>query len=92
MLRILVCAMLLGGLMAQQPPPRHDKYASDPKAYCMPAKPADEHGHECHCKFMCSPTINHGEVEQVQVENPACELYCTMERCACHSEETCSDR
>ena len=87
--RALLLVLLAAGLaMGQRPsePPRHDKYRDDPKAYCLPAKPAqnDTHGHECHCALVCA----NGE----PAEQTTCELYCTKSHCACHPDAPCEGR
>ena len=88
-MRILSFVLLM--LLPLQEPSRHDKYADDPKAYCLMGKPmpGDKHGHECHCELMCSLPDKDGHRERI--ENNKCELYCTMSRCTCHSEESCEE-
>lgn len=70
-----------------QEPPRHDKYAADPDAFCMAGPPLPEqaaHGHECHCRMVCSPGPDSRRLEDMN-----CELYCTSSRCLCHGDQTC---
>lgn len=92
MIRAIASAVLLivavVALVAQGPDPsRHDKYRDDPKAYCLPGKPMDAHGHECACKMECPDDPNVAPPEDV-----TCELYCTKARCVCHVDQGCEPR
>lgn len=91
-MRLALLGLLLLGLGLQdQEPPRHDKYRDDPKAYCFHGKPdtsmpGNPSAHPCECSFMCAtdPTGHRGQAEQT-----TCELWCTVARCLCHTEEIC---
>jgi hypothetical protein len=73
-----------------QDPPRHDKYRDDPHAACVTPQVAEYYKnpslHACTCTLKCEMGAG-GYMEQM--ENPACELWCTKERCGCHPEEPC---
>lgn len=89
--KIILLALFIAQLTPQPPnPPRHDKYKDDPRAYCMAGQPMpnDKHGHECHCKLMCS-SYEDEEGNIVIPEDNTCELWCTKSRCVCHSDEQC---
>jgi len=77
-----------------QDPPRHDKYQDDPDAYCMAGPPLPNqaaHGHECHCRLMCSPRLDDPDASPNRLEDSSCELYCTSSRCLCHADQSCDD-
>lgn len=89
---LLVVALLLwlGGLhLWAQDQPLHDKYRDDPAAFCRkgPNDPADPSAHSCHCELMCSDGSN--GVAPEQMENAACEMWCTKSRCACWTDDPC---
>lgn len=92
-MKALLLVLLALGLAGQAPtPPRHDKYASDPRAYCLAGPPmkGDTHAHQCHCRFMCS-TQSDGDqnAQRYRLEDSQCEMYCSSTLCRCHPEETC---
>lgn len=72
-----------------EPVPRHDKFRDDPHAFCRkgPNDADDPSAHSCACELMCSEGAN--AVHQQQLENPQCELYCEMSRCACYPDNPC---
>lgn len=85
---VVLVALAVAAGAQQADPSRHDKYANDPQAYCLPGPPekGDTHGHECHCKLECMNGPNGPE----QAETPACEMYCTKTRCGCWPEDGCA--
>lgn len=85
-LMILALVVWLGGLhLWAQDQPRHDKFSSDPAAFCYPG---EERGsaHHCTCVMVCGPDATGAPV---QMETTTCQLYCSKERCTCHAEEPC---
>lgn len=91
---LLVVAYL--ALIAQEPTPRHDKWAADAEAYCwnehtsgtQGAKRArDPHAHRCDCHLVCKIGENNDVIGDQ--EDNTCELYCTRDHCHCHVESPC---
>lgn len=88
-MRYLLLALALGVLI--QDPPRHDKYADDPHAFCFygeadASMPGRQSAHPCKCKMMCAPDETG---QMARVDTSECEMNCTLSRCLCHEEETC---
>lgn len=75
--------------LGQEPPPRHDKYASDPHAFCRkgPNDPEAPSEHACTCSLMCSEPTD--TTSGAQMENISCELWCTRARCLCYPDDPC---
>jgi hypothetical protein len=68
---------------------RDDKYKDDPHAFCRkgPNDPSAPSEHSCNCSLMCSDGTE--TVPPQQMENTACEMYCTKARCLCHPDNPC---
>jgi hypothetical protein len=95
LLVLVVVLAAAAGLSRAQEPPRHDQYRDDAHAYCWTAassgsqlakRQQDPHGHECSCHLLCQ-TVDDRVVGDT--EDGSCELYCTRERCTCHTEQPC---
>lgn len=79
-MRLIVVAMLLGFLAAQEPelPDGH---------FCMAGKSDNPRAHECHCSLTCELDENN---QPVQREMKDCKAFCKPKQCVCHSDERCS--
>lgn len=91
-MNVWVLVVLLLAAMMQEPAPRHDKYRDDPNASCAKPDVAAYYNrpslHACECALQCMENRD-GDgtlTSREQAEQPACELYCTKARCACHPE------
>lgn len=92
---LLVLALLVLPMPQDGTPPSHgNPYPNDPDAYCLAGPPManDSHGHECHCKMICSPPPDDPDGETVQREDPSCPFYCGQfnEHCLCHADQSCA--
>lgn len=90
-MRGAILILLLGFAMQDQAQPRHDKYREDPRAYCFhgapqTAMPGNTSAHPCQCALMCVTDPNG---KPTQGEQQSCEMYCTVSRCLCHTDEAC---
>lgn len=83
---LFICVALSLAMVAQDAP-RHDKYASDPSAYCLAGAPekGDTHGHQCSCKIECME----GKDGPERAESVTCEMYCSKQLCGCWPEDGC---
>ena len=88
---IVAALLLVMALQDPEPPrPRHDQYRDDPHARCMRPEvvkmygPDDPSMHACECHQTCV-TMETGE--SYVAEDSNCQLYCTKERCGCHTDE-----
>jgi len=87
-----VILIFIAAFALQEPAqPRHDKYREDPRAYCFHGKPesampGNPSAHPCQCALMC---VTDATGKRSQGEQQACEMYCTVSRCLCHTDEAC---
>jgi hypothetical protein len=80
---------VLVSLAAQEPEHRDDKYQEDPHARCMRPEvvefyPANKSLHACSCHQTC---ILAGTPDAYVAEDSQCSMYCSKQRCGCHSDE-----
>lgn len=82
-------SVLIAGTLGAQDEQRDDKYKDDPAAMCRkgPADPDHPSEHPCNCELICSADDSIGGPQQM--ENTACQMYCTKERCLCYPDDPC---
>ena len=98
MKHVLLLAVALVGLAAQQPPDESNVPEAEkripPFHYCkrvgVTIGPKETRAHSCDCKYSC--TVN-AQGEIVEHESPGCLSYCHVNgrKCTCHVEEACPD-